>query len=163
MMKWQRIVAAVVLAGISAALLASAAEGGPSATKQRVAIEIRFVLATGKGTFTLMPLSRGPLKKDSGTLIGSGVPQKPIINELGQKVIRLKGADSHTGRNGTFQLVQQVEGVQAARGWLCDTGTWTFRKGTGAYEGVTGRGAFTAVGPPGAVLYAREEGYLITP
>lgn len=162
-MKWHRIAAALAVAGISAALLASGAAGGPDATKQRIAIEIRFVLATGKGTFTLTPLTRGPIKKDSGTFIGSGTPKKPFINELGQKVIPLTGVDAHTGRHGTFRLAQRVEGVQAARGWLCDTGTWTFRQGTGAYEGVTGRGAFTAVGPPGAVLYAREEGYVLVP
>jgi hypothetical protein len=78
-------------------------------------------------------------------------------------VTPLTGADSHTGRNGTFRLVQRVEGVQAARGWACDTGTWRFTRGTGAYEGVTGRGAFTAVGPPTGVLYAREEGYVTVP
>jgi hypothetical protein len=162
-MNWHRSVTALAVAGIAAALLASGAAGGPSTTKQRIAVEVRFVLATGKGTFTLTPLSRGPLKKDSGTLIGSGTPKKPFINDLGQKVTPLTGADSHTGRNGTFQLAQRIEGVQAARGWLCDTGTWTFRKGTGAYEGVTGRGAFTAVGPPSGVLYAREEGYVLIP
>lgn len=162
-MKVLRTVAALGLLGLSAAFLASGASGGPSATKQRVAVEVRFVLATGKGTFTLTPLTRGPLKKDSGTIVGTGVPQKPKVNALGQKVIVITGSDSHTGKNGTFRLVQRVEGVDAARGWLCDTGTWRFTKGTGAYEGVTGRGAFTAVGPPGPVLFAREEGYLFVP
>jgi hypothetical protein len=162
-MNLHRAAAALAIAGIAAALLASGAAGGPEATKQRVAIEIRFVLATGKGTFTLTPLTRGPIKKDSGTIVGTGVPKKPFINELGQKVTVINGADSHTGRNGTFRLVQRVEGVQAARGWACDTGTWRFTRGTGAYERVTGRGAFTAVGPQTGVLYAREEGYLIAP
>ena len=161
-MKWQRGAAVLALMGVSA-VFASGAASAQYETKQRVAIEIRFVLATGKGTFTLTPLTRGPIKKDAGTFVGTGVPKKPYINKLGQKVIEIQGADSHTGRNGTFRLVQRVKGVDAARGWLCDTGTWTFTKGTGAYEGVRGRGAFTAVGPDTGVLYAREEGYLFVP
>jgi hypothetical protein len=162
-MNWQRTLTALLVGGISAAFLAGGAAGEPAATKQRIAIEVRFVLATGKGTWSLTPLSRGPLKKDSGTLVGTGVPEKPFINALGQKVTVINGSDSHTGAKGTFKLVQHVEGVQAARGWLADIGTWTFKNGTGVYKGVTGRGGFTAVGPPGAVLYAREEGYLTVP
>ena len=39
-------------------------------------------------------LFRSPIKKDAGTFVGTGVPKKPFINELGQKVTVIDGADS---------------------------------------------------------------------
>ena len=71
-MNRRRSVTALAVVALSTAVIASAASGGPSAQKQRVAVEGRLVLATNKGTWTLTPLSPGPLKKDSGTLVGGG-------------------------------------------------------------------------------------------
>ena len=86
----------------------------------------------------------GPLKKDSGTLVGAGKLLPPVIRN-GQKVTVIIGKDVHTGKRGNFVLTQRVTSVLAARGDTADTGTWKFQMGTGAYKGVTGGGGFAAV------------------
>lgn len=160
-MQLQRKVAAVGLSLISAVTIASVASGGPSATKQRIAIDGRLVLAANKGTWTLIPLTSGPLKKDSGTINGGGVLKPPVISKNGQRVIVVIGKDVHTGKSGTFVVTQRVETVDAGHGWSAGHGTFTFKSGTGAYAGVTGGGAFIAASsPPGNVLYSRQEGYI---
>ena len=52
-----------ILAAIAAAVtLASVAAAGPTAAKQRVAINMKI---HPQGTFVLTPLQAGPLKRDS--------------------------------------------------------------------------------------------------
>jgi hypothetical protein len=151
---------ALALAGLAATTLAATASGGPVASKQRVAIEARLHLASGKGTWTLIPLSPGFLKRDSGTLVGGGTFKPPRIKPDGQKVIVILGKDSLTGRNGTFEVTQRVESVTVP-GFETARGTWSFKGRTGVYASVGGGGGFAAVGPVNAgVLYAREEGYI---
>ena len=156
-------VIALAVVALSTVVIASAASGGPSAKKQRVAVEGRLVLATNKGTWTLTPLSPGPLKKDSGTMVGGGTLLPPVVRN-GQKVTVIIGKDVHTGKRGNFVLTQRVKSVLAGRGDTADTGTWKFQTGTGAYRGVTGGGGFAAVCcAKTGILYAREEGSLTIP
>ena len=163
-MNWRRPGLAFVSATVGLALLASAASGAPSAKKQRVVILAQLVLATNKEKFTLTPLSPGPLKKDSGTGVGSGV-LKPAIIENGQEVVVIIGKDILTGKRGNFVLTQVVRSVKAGRpGETADTGTWKFIGKTGAYKGVSGGGGFAAVCcARTGVLYGRMEGMLTIP
>ena len=53
-----------------AVTLTSVAAAGPAATKQRVAINMKF----HQSTFVLTPLQAGAVKSDSGTLDRQGAP-----------------------------------------------------------------------------------------
>jgi len=160
-MKWSHAGIVLALAVISACLVASIASGGHSALKQRVAIEGNFQLSNGKGTFTLIPLTPGPLKRVSGTLVGTGKFKPAFIRTNGQRVTVIIGEDRHSTTLGTFRITQRVESVEAGRGWTADTGTWSFEAGTGVYEGVSGGGGFALANPQAKkVLYSRQEGYL---
>ena len=162
-MNRRRSVVVLAVVAVATAVIASAASGGPSAQKQRVAIEGRLVLATNKGTWTLVPLSAGPLKKDSGTLVGGGNVLPPVIRD-GQKVTVIIGKDVLTGKRGSFVMTQRVTSVLAGRGETADTGTWKFQPGTGAYKGVKGGGGFAAsCCAKTGILYSRQEGFLTIP
>ena len=162
-MNRRRSVTVLAVVALGTAVIATAASGGPSAQKQRVAVEGRLVLATNKGTWTLTPLSAGPLKKDAGTLVGGGTLLPPVIRN-GQKVTVIIGKDVMTGKRGKLVLTQRVNSVLAARGDTADTGTWKFQSGTGAYRGVTGGGGFAAVCcAKTGILYSRQEGVLTIP
>ena len=162
-MKWRRPGVALVIAAVGLAAAASGASGHVAATKQRIAIEGKLVLATNKGSWTLLPLSPGPLKKDSGTLVGVGI-FKPAIMRNGQKVTVIIGTDVMTGKSGKIVIKQRVESVQAGRGSLADTGTFTFHGKTGAYKGVTGGGGFAVARPANSpILYSRQEGMVTIP
>jgi hypothetical protein len=159
-MQWKRTALVLGTVALAGTTVATVAARSPASAKQRVAFEIRLNLATGKGTFTLLPLTAGPLKRDSGTLVGGGDIKPAVIRENGQRMTLIVGHDNHVGKHGTFQLAQRVESVNAGRGWSADTGTWSFVKGTGAYAGLSGGGGFASVGPPTGILFAREEGYV---
>lgn len=51
--------------------LSSVGSASPAASKQRIAIVERINFA-GSGTFELIPLSSGPLKRDTGSVSGTG-------------------------------------------------------------------------------------------
>ena len=137
------------------ATVSSAATDATSApvNKQRVAVEGVYSVVTGKGTFKLVPLTPGPLKADSGTLLGSGVV-KPKIIRNGQGVTVIAGSDSYAGKNGSFTMIERLEEVTVggplaggAR-YRIVTGTWRLAGGTGAYENVTGQGAYASISFP---------------
>jgi hypothetical protein len=162
-MQWHRRITALAVAIVALTGFASGATGEPSATKQRIAIEERFVLATGKGTFRIIPLSPGPLKKDTGTLVGGGEVSAPFIKKNGQKVNIVKGFSNYSGRNGTLRVTQRVETHNAGFGNGADTGTWSVKTGTGLYAGLRGGGGFAAAGSlKTGIVFSRSEGYVIT-
>ena len=158
-MSWQCKAISALIAGISAATIVAASAGGSSVTKQRIALEGTVRLATGKGTFTLIPLTPGSLKRDSGPLTGrAGV--KPLVKENGQRVNLINATNTYFGKNGTFGDRQRIESVPVHGFWVVH-GSWRFEAGTGTYVGVSGGGGFAAVGPiSSGVLYLREEGYI---
>ena len=141
------IAVAGVIVCACAATLASVVSAGPAVTKQRIAI-----VETGNPDpdvnaffFELIPLSPGPLKRDSGTVYGlSGNFGNPVIRD-GQKVFPLIGTDRLVGKNGTFMLPERLESVDVNEAYSIQTGTWSFKNGTGAYDGVTGKGRLAGV------------------
>ena len=152
---------AVTLVGVT---LVAVASGGAAASKQRVAIDGKFILGSETGTFKLISLSGGALKADSGAFTGSGNLSQPVVRKNGQEVTLISGTDTYTGKNGTLIVAQRVEGVAAGRGYSIDTGTWKVVSGTGAYAGYTGGGTFAAAATPSNLaLFFREEGYLVKP
>ena len=137
------------------ATVSSAATDATSApvNKQRVAVEGVFSWLTGKGTFKLVPLTPGPIKADSGTFLGTGSFRPEIIRN-GQGVSVFNGADSFVGKDGSFTLIERLEAVKVggplaggAR-YRIVTGTWRLAGGTGAYENVTGQGAYASISFP---------------
>ena len=57
----------------------------------------------------------------------------------------LIGTDRLVGKNGTFMVPERFESVDLSSDYSIQTGTWSFKNGTGAYEGFTGKGRFAGV------------------
>jgi hypothetical protein len=103
----------IVLALLAAAVtLTSVASAGPTAAKQRVAINAKTLPG---GTFVLTPLRAGALKSDSGTFNGNWqtAPGRKVIRN-GQEV----GTDTNTwtltGKRGTLTIRERIEWVDTA-------------------------------------------------
>ncbi len=159
-MKWIRTALTLAVAGLLAVSVISVAAGAPSATKQRIAIQGTFNTTTGEGTFTVIPLTPGLLKRDSGTFSGDGDIKPTVVRKNGQSVTVIVGQDNLTGKHGTFTVSQQIESIQVGGNYWTDRGTWSFETGTGAYAGLRGGGVFAAAGLPKGLLRFREEGYV---
>ena len=158
-MQWTRIGLLSALAGVLAATVVSVASGGPSDQRQRIAIEGKFNVLTGKSTWKLMPLSKGVLTADAGRGTGTGAP-KPAVLRNGQSVTTLVGADTLTSKRGTIDLRENVRSHPAGLSYSADTGTWSFSGRAGDYAGYTGGGGFAAVGTPKGIVIFRMEGYV---
>jgi hypothetical protein len=151
----------VLIAAVAALTLVGVASGGSTATKQRVAIDGTFHTGSESGTFKIVSLTAGALKKDSGKFTSTGNFGNPYVRKNGQEVTVLGGMDSYVGANGTLTVSQRLELVDAGKSYQVVTGTWSVVSGTGAYEGYQGGGTFAAAGAPsGATIFFREEGYV---
>ena len=158
-MKWTRIGLLIALGGVLAATTVSVASGGPSAQKQRIAIEGKFNVLTGKSTWKLLPLSKGALTADEGRGTGTGAP-KPTVLRSGQSVTTLVGGDTLTSKRGTIKLKEKIQSYPAGSSYSADTGTWLLSGGEGEYAGYSGGGGFAAVGTPKGIVIFRMEGYV---
>src|SRR3954454_5341468 len=119
-----------------------AARPGPQSSASRSVGT--FDTNTGAGTWRLVPLTKGPLKADSGTISGSGkIVGRSLRN--GQRVTLIEGGDTLLGKRGSFGISQNVTSTEVAPGISADIGTWRFHAGIGAYERVSGGGRFAAV------------------
>jgi hypothetical protein len=154
------MVRTALVAVIAALTLVGVASGRSTAAKQRVAIEGKFSFAPENGTFKLVPLGGGTLKRDSGKFKGTGNISPSFVRKNGQEVTVITGTDTYQGAKGTLVVSQIIEAAKAGGNYDINTGTWRVIKGTGAYEGYAGGGTFTAVGLPNGTLLFREEGYL---
>ena len=152
----------VVLAMLLAITLSSVAAAGPTATKQRVAIDMKII---PESTFVLTPLQAGALKRDSGTVSGTwrSVPGRDVIRD-GQKVtIYDGGVWTLTGKRGTLAIRERNEWVAVESGEDgVAIGTWKVVRGTGQYAGIVGKGRSGHAGL-GSPWYARYEGFLTLP
>jgi hypothetical protein len=150
-----------LLACISAVSLLSAASARPAATKQRVSITGTVNFGTGAVSWQLIPLSPGPLKRDSGSAQGNGSPgAKKLID--GQRVIPVAGSETNTGKQGTFFTARKLVSTEVGSRYSVDIGTWKFSKGTGQYSGFTGGGRLAGVVLPSGIELVNQEGYLTT-
>ena len=161
-----RVVALVALA--AAVTLTSVAAAGPSAAKQRVAIDLKLY---PQKTFVFTPQQFGPLKTDSGTISHNflSIPGRDVMRD-GQKVtIYDGGVATLTGKRGTLTIRDRNEWVDLGRDGNGDgqndgiaIGTWKVVRGTGQYAGVVGKGRNGHIGL-GSPWYARYEGFLSLP
>ena len=152
----------LVALGVVAVALASIAAAGPTAAKQRVAINTKIL---PQGTFTLTPLQPGTLKPDSGTLSGNwrSVSGRDVMRN-GQKVTIFSGGTwTFTGEQGTLTIRERNEWVAVELGEDgVAIGTWKVVRGTGQYAGIAGSGGSGHAGL-GTPWYARYEGFLSAP
>jgi hypothetical protein len=149
---------------LAAALaLATTAAAGPTATKQRIAINASVI---GQ-EFILVPLQPGTLKRDSGTTTGNwrSAPGRDIVRN-GQTVGIYTNTWTLGGKRGTLTIRERTEWVSAGADGNGDReedyvaiGTWNLVRGTGAYAGLTGGGGSGHAGL-GNPWNARFEGFL---
>jgi hypothetical protein len=152
----------IVLAVLAAAVtLTSVASAGPTAAKQRVAINTKIL---PRGTFVLTSLQAGALKRDSGTFGGNwGTAPGGEVVRNGQTVGVYTNTWTLTGKRGTLTIRERVEWVSVEAGEDgVAMGTWKVVRGTGKYAGVTGSGGSGHAGL-GSPWYARFEGFLTSP
>jgi hypothetical protein len=150
-----RHIAVAVLA--AAVTLTSVASAGPTAAKQRVAINTTIL---PQGTFVLTPRA-GALKRDSGT-----VNEGKTISERNRVTT---GLWMFTGKRGDLVFRERREwvdlGSDVNRDGFPDVvalGTWKAVRGTGQYAGVAGGGRSVHLGL-GRRWVARFEGFLTSP
>jgi hypothetical protein len=150
-----RHIAVAVLA--AAVTLTSVASAGPTAAKQRVAINTTIL---PQGTFVLTPRA-GALKRDSGT-----VNEGKTISERNRVTT---GLWMFTGKRGDLVFRERREwvdlGSDVNRDGFPDVvalGTWKAVRGTGQYAGVAGGGRSAHLGL-GRKWVARFEGFLTSP
>jgi hypothetical protein len=141
-------------------VLVCTAFAGSEVTRQRIAIEGRFDTTSGKSAWRLVPVSGGPLGRDSGKGTGTGNAKMAVVKPNGQSVIPLTGGDSLRSALGTLELTENVGSHDAGNGFSADTGTWKLVGATGAYAGYRGGGGFAAVGTPRGIVNFRTDGYV---
>jgi hypothetical protein len=156
----------IVLAVLAAAFtLTSVAAAGTDATKQRIAINAKV---RPEGTFVLVPLRPGSLKRDSGTFNAAGGSGRTVTRN-GQEVLIYTNAWTLGGKRGSVTLREQIEWVSIGRDGNRDgqddtvaTGTWKVVGGTGAYARIAGGGGSGHAGLEVGWI-ARFEGFLTVP
>ncbi len=154
--------AACVLASVLvASVLVSAGAAGSTTKKQRIAIEekVTNTALAGSGTFTLTPLTSGPITADSGTFTYTGGSQGQVLRN-GQTVTRYSGVDVLKGKHGTLRIPNSTAAVDAGGSYRVGTGTWSISGGTGAYASLRGGGRGAVGGPPQGTVFTRYEGYV---
>ena len=154
----RRKLIAVATFAATAALLAAVAGAGPSTTKQRVEIQWRDS-AAGKNSFVLLPLSRGAIKRDSGTVEFCCWTVRSVIRD-GQNVDINNPQMTLNGKNGTLVTRNQIGFVDLPDNWAVATGTWKVIRGTGAYAGLAGGGRGASAGVADGSGKAQFQGYL---
>ena len=161
-----RLVQALLALALATALVAGgtalAGSGATAARKQRIAIDMvmneKDRLA-GDGTFTLSPLTPGPLEADRGTVTIPGFGFGTTLRN-GMKVWSgLRGQDLE-GRQGTFGLPVRLDENEMKNGVRVQVGTWKIVEGTGAYSGVRGSGRYVSVRMPNGRQFVRQEGWV---
>ena len=111
------VVVSVLAWVLVASVLVSAGAAAPTAQKQRIAIEekVTTTALAGSGTFTLTPLTPGPIAADSGTFTYTGGSQGQVLRN-GQTVTRYSGVDVLKGKHGTLRIPNSTAAIlHAAR------------------------------------------------
>ena len=155
----RRRLAVAAVAGGAGVILVSAGSAGPNAAKQRIAIVESASVDSG-GTFELIPITRGPLKHDTGGVTLSATASQTQVLRGGLRVTPVIAVSTMTSKLGTFKLTQKIDGFEVSEGYSSDRGTWSIRAGTGVYAGVTGSGRLGVVGLSTGQELIRQEGFI---
>jgi hypothetical protein len=127
------------LGAIVAVMLISPAEPSSEPARQRVAIVTQGVQSDpGSGTFELIPVRAGALKRDSGT--ERATFDKRIVMREGQTVTITHGVETLEGKRGSLKAHFRIEWVDAGNGYQVATGTWEAMRGTGQHALIAGGG-----------------------
>jgi hypothetical protein len=157
-----RVVHALAAVALGTALVAGAtALAGSSASavrKQRIALDM-VINRNDTGTFTLSPLTPGPLEADKGTVAIPGAGGGTTLRN-GMTVMSVGMGQELKGRHGTFGLPVQFDQNEMQNGVYVSVGTWKIVKGTGAYSGVSGSGRYVSVRMPNGRQLVRQEGWI---
>jgi len=158
-----RLTPALLAVALGTALVAGgtalAGSGGTAVRKQRIAIDMVIMSKNDTGTFTLSPLTPGPLEADKGTVTMGGFGAGTTLRN-GMKVWSGLYGRSLKGRHGTFGLPVQLDENEMQNGVKVQVGTWKLVEGTGAYSGVSGGGRYVAVRMPNGRQLVRQEGWV---
>jgi len=153
--KISAVVAIVAAVATTAALLAGGATARSTIKQQRVAI----VLNDASSTFTLTPLTPGPVKQDSGVFtaccwINRDIAGDRLAVSLGNPELTFKG------NRGTFSWRGQLTFVDLESDYTVATAHWKILRGTGAYAHLAGHGrqAFVETASEGDILANKAEG-----
>jgi hypothetical protein len=156
-----RLVLALLGVALATSLVASgtalAGSGGTAVRKQRIAIN--WVTKNDTGTFTLSPLTFGPLEADEGTVANGGFGGGTTLRS-GMKVWSEGTARNLTGRQGAFEIWVQLDENEMQNGVKVQVGTWKIGEGTAAYSGVSGGGRYVSVRMPNGRQFVRQEGWV---
>jgi len=159
-MKSRQRAATLALCGALAITAVAVASASPSASKQRIAIEAKSNIVTGKMTFVLATPAAGELESDVGRGESVGSPKPPVLRKNGQTITPVVVVDSAASKKGTFEVRAKVDHASAGNSWGADHGTWTFKGLTGVYAGYSGGGGVALVVTPAGKTIYRLEGYL---
>jgi len=146
--------AAVVAGGT-----ALAGSGGTAVRKQRIAIDMVIMSNKDTGTFTLSPLTPGPLDADKGTVAIGGFGGGDRLLD-GMKVWSEGTARNLKGRQGTFGIWVQLDENEMQNGVKVQVGTWQIGEGTAAYSRVSGGGRYVSVRMPNGRQFVLQEGWV---
>ena len=145
---------------VAAVTVVAVAAGGPTAAKQRVAIDGKLATTPANSFFKFVPLTAGALKADSGKATGNANVGPTIVRSNGQSVNTENGVFSYVGANGTLNVSQRLVAVAAGGNYNVLTGTWKVIGSTGVYAGYKGGGTVATVELPSGAWFYHEEGYL---
>lgn len=158
-----RLVHAVFAVVLGTVLVAGGtALAGSDATvarKQRIAIDMVIASNKDTGTFTLSPLTPGPLEADRGTVALGGFGAGSTLRN-GMKTWSGTSGHNLKGRQGAFGLPVRFDENEMQNGAKVRVGTWKIVGGTGAYSGVSGGGRYVAVSMPKGRTLVRQEGWV---
>ena len=141
---------------------ALAGSGATPARKQRIAIDMVMNendRLAGDGTFTLSPLTPGPLEADKGTVIIPGFGVGTTLRN-GMTVMSGTMGQALKGRHGTFGLPLRFDENEMKNGVRVQVGTWKMVEGTGAYSGVRGSGRYVSIRMANGRAFVRHEGWV---
>lgn len=144
-------VAALVVAAVFVAT--GMASAGGAAAHQRIAI----VSPADGATFTLTPLTSGPIKADSGTATACCWTRR-FIRRDGQSIEIDNPLRTFQGKQGSFAWRARIAWVDLGSGYSVGTGSWKIVHGTGAYAHLKGHGRVANVTDPSNQAPIRAEG-----
>jgi len=136
-----------------AAAVTAAADAGPTATKQRVAI------VHNGSSFVVTPLTAGAVERDTGIASFCCWSDRHVMRD-GQAVEINDPEMTLTGKLGTLVARNRIGWVDVSNGWSLFTGTWKVVRGTGQYAGLVGGGRGAGIQSPSRET-ARFEGFLV--
>jgi hypothetical protein len=150
----RRYLAAVVAAALLTTVVAGIATAGSAAEKkQRVEITFHSLAKT----FVLVPLTPGPIRRDSGTY-SSCCWTRRFVTRDGESMEVDDPTVTMKGRHGTFTWHERLTFVDINNGYDVATGPWTITRGTGAYAHLRGHGREAAVDKQNVEVAVRDEG-----